>query len=489
MADITLLKVDELYMKVVADPGICYEMSEHFSYFAEGYKFMPQFKSGSWDGKIKLFNANTKKIYCGLIKDVRVFGERYGYTVEVSQDLSPMNMIPDLKAFVKQIPDIAKLTPYDYQMEAFIGSIVENKCIVLSPTASGKSFMIYLITRFLMEHVEGKILIVVPSVTLVEQMVGDFVSYDPQGTFDEYCHKIRSGAKKDTDKKTVCSTWQSIYKMPAEYFAQYDAVIVDECHQADASSLKGIIEKLPHAKFRSGFTGTLDGTKTHELFMRGMFGKVIRPTTSRKLMDQGKMADINIRMLKLKYTEAECKAVVKLNYMDEIQFIVQHEKRNKLLVDTCLSFDKNVLLLFNFIEGHGQKLFDAAQEQAEALGKQVFFVYADTPVEERERIRGLVEKHDNIIIFATYALFSTGVNMKNLHYIIFGHPFKSRIRNLQSIGRGLRISEGKLSAVLVDICDDFTTSKKQNTAFIHAIDRLKIYESEQFKYEIVDVAM
>lgn len=388
---IRITKADELFVRVDADNGILYELSEHFSYYVEGYKFMAAYKSGSWDGKIKLFNARNRTIYSGLISDIKKFANRYEYSIEIDDGAKPINTLPDLKAFVKTIPDIAVLEPYSYQMEAFAGALIENKSIVLSPTASGKSFMIYLIVRFLMEYVEGKILVVVPSISLVDQMVGDFTSYDPQETFDELCHKIRSGASKETDLRVICSTWQSIYKMPPEYFEQYDAVIVDECHQADSSSLKGIIEKMPHVKFRTGFTGTLDGSKTHELFMRGIFGKVIKPTTSRELMDQGKMANITINMMKLKYPLEECKAVTKLNYQNEVEYLVQHPKRNQFLVDTALSFNKNTLLLFNFVETHGRKLYDAAKERAEAMGKQIFFIHGGTPVEEREAVRAIAE--------------------------------------------------------------------------------------------------
>lgn len=486
-ADVVITKANELYVRLLTDKGIAFELSEHFSYFVEGYKYMPKYKSGVWDGKIRLFNVNTKTIYSGLISDIIKFCERYDYTYEIADDIKPIDFLADLKAFVKRIPEICTLTPREYQMEAFLGGIIENKSLILSPTGSGKSFIIYLIVNFLIEHTEEDILLVVPTTSLVEQMVGDFVDYDPSKTFDQKCHKIYSGKDKLANVRVTVTTWQSIYKLPAQWFRRYGAVIIDEAHQADAASLIGIIDKMPHAKFRVGLTGTLDGTKTHRLFMRGICGKIIRTTTTKKLMDDGKLAQLEVEVLRLKYQKDECKAVSKLNYQDGIAYLVQHEKRNKLLVNLSLSQKNNTLLLFNFVEGHGEKLYEQAIKKAGAAGKTVFLIHGETPVEERERIRHLVETRDDIVIYASYGVFSAGINMKNLHVVIFGHPFKSRIRNLQSIGRGLRISSGKNKALLVDICDDLTYNSKNNLALDHAVERLKIYESEQFKYRIREI--
>ena len=487
MADIIIEKDDELYIRLFTDKGISYELSEHFSYFVEGYKFMPKYKSGVWDGKIRLFNVNTRLLYSGLLDDVKKFCKRYDYTYEVKDDVLPVNFDDDLKEFVKTIPELCTLVPHDYQMEAFLGAIVENKSLILSPTGSGKSLIIYLITKFLMKYTEEDILLVVPTTNLVEQMVGDFMDYDPNKAIEGLCHKIYSGKDKQANVRITVTTWQSIYKLPKQWFDRYGTVIVDEAHQADAVCISGIIDKLPDAKFRVGLTGTLDGTKTHELFMRGLFGKLIKTTTTRKLMDEGKLAELEVVVLRLKYGKPACKEVAPLKYQDEIQYIVQHENRNKMLVNLSLKQTQNTLLLFNFVEGHGEKLFAAAELKAEKAGRQVYLIHGETKVEERERIRALVETRDDITIYASYGVFSAGINMKNLHVVIFGHPFKSRIRNLQSIGRGLRTSAGKTKATLVDICDDLTYNKKHNAAYDHSIERLKIYESEQFKYRIHEI--
>lgn len=486
-ADITLVKVNELYMRVLAEKSVLLELESFFSFYVEGYKYMEKWKSGIWDGKIRLFKLSTSMIYSSLRENILKFCQAQGYSCDVDPSLDPIKHLPEVREFVKQLPEISILEPYPYQISAFVGAIVENKSLILSPTASGKSLIFYMIVQFLLQHLEDKILLVVPTVSLVEQGVKDMISYDLTGNIEDMCHKIHSGKSKDSDRRVFVTTWQSVYKMPKEWFDKFGAVIIDEAHQADSSSLTGIIEKMPNALFRVGLTGTLSGAKTQELFMRGIFGKVIKTTTTKQLMDQGLLSTLFVRILHIKYPKADCKVISKLDYKDEISFLNQHEKRNDLLMDLSLSQEGNVLLLFNFIENHGEKLFEKAEKVALDKGKLLYFVSGGTHVEERERIRELVEQHDNLVIYASYGVFSTGINMKNLRTVIFAHPFKSIIRNLQSIGRGLRLAEGKNIAVLIDFCDDLTYGKRHNFAYTHAIERMKLYENQEFEYKLENV--
>jgi superfamily II DNA or RNA helicase len=357
----------------------------------------------------------------------------------------------------------------------------------LSPTGSGKSHIIYLIVRFLLRYTDESILICVPTTSLVEQMVGDFASYvNDDFDVETSIGKIYSGKEKITNKRVVVSTWQSIYKLPSEWFSRFGGFVCDEAHQADSGSITKIVGKLSHAPFRFGFTGTLDGSKTHDVSLRGMFGPIIKTTTTKKLMDDGVLSKLNIDVVMLRYRDDECKFVSKncKKYQDEIEWLVSNERRNKFIVATAFSQPNNTLVLFNFVDGHGEGLYKYALDKAPEFGKEVYFVHGNVKVEEREHIRRLVEKKDNIIIFASYGTFSTGINMKNLHTVIFAHPFKARIRNLQSIGRSLRKSGGKESAKLVDIGDDLTYNGRRNVTLEHLIERLKIYESEQFEYVV-----
>jgi superfamily II DNA or RNA helicase len=491
-ADIQIYKHNELYIRIEADRGVLYELNDHFSFFVKDYKYMPQYKSGVWDGKIRLFNIATKLLPSGLLIDLVKFCEKYEYSFEIvdRQKLKPINFEEDIEEFLKDLPSITKLQPkgeYQFQIDSVLNCIKINKALVLSPTGSGKSHIIYLLVRFLLRYTENSILICVPTTSLVEQMIKDFESYvNDDFDVESVCHKIYTGKEKETTKRVVVSTWQSIYRLPRQWFERFGGFICDEAHQADSSSITKIICNLSHVPFRFGFTGTLDGSKTHELNLRGLFGPLLKTTTTKKLMDDGVLSKLEIDVVILRYRREECDYVSKncKMYQDEIDWLVNHEKRNKFIISTAFSQPKNTLVLFNFVEDHGESLYKHAKERAPEFGKEVFFVHGNVKVEERERIRQLVEEKDNIVIFASYGTFSTGINMKNLHTVIFAHPFRARIRNLQSIGRSLRRSSGKESARLIDIGDDLSYNKRRNITLEHLLERLRIYDAEQFEYSV-----
>lgn len=280
-----------------------------------------------------------------------------------------------------------------------------------------------------------------------------------------------------------------LLRQEKEWFNQFDILIVDEAHQADSDALSKIINKMDHVVYRFGFTGTLDGSKTHELQCRAWFGNLIKSSTTKELMESGVLSELEIISYSLEYTKEEKKEVSKYDYQKEIDFIVSHDKRNNFLVDIALSQPKNTLLLFNLVDKHGEILFELAKKKAEKMGKKVYFISGDVKAEQREIIRQTMEKEDNIVLFASFGTLAVGVNIKNLHYIIFAHPYKARIRTLQSIGRTLRKLSGKDKATLIDICDNLTYNKHNNFAVKHAIDRLKIYESEGFdiSYQTYDL--
>jgi superfamily II DNA or RNA helicase len=491
-ADIKVYKYNELYIRIDSERSVLYEIQDHFSFFARNYKFMPQYRHGGWDGKVRLFNVATRLLPSGLLIDLVKFSEKYNYSIELidKKKFKPIDFKEDIEEFLKDLPSITKMSvegEYQYQLDAFLKCLKYNKALVLSPTGSGKSHIIYLITRFLHRYIDESILICVPTVLLVEQMVSDFASYVNDGFNAKFeCHKIYSGRARKSDKRIVVTTWQSIYKLPKEWFSNFGSFICDEAHQADSNSITKIIRNLPHVPFRFGFTGTLDGSKTHEMSLRGMFGPILKTTSTKKLMDEGVLAKLKIDVVILQYSPEERKHVHKncKTYHDEISWLVDHDKRNKFIVATALSQPKNTLVLFNFVEGHGERLYNLAKTYAKDLGKEVFFVHGDVSVEERERIRHLAEKQDNIIIFASYGTFSTGINIKNLHTVIFAHPFKARIRNLQSIGRSLRKSSGKEEAKLIDISDNLSYNSKRNVTLEHLLERLKIYGEEGFEYVV-----
>jgi len=484
MTDVTIQKKNEVYLTVECEPHIKCELSEYFTFEVPNAKFMPQYKKRLWDGTIKLFSPGDGKIYCGLYSYLTEWLNSRGYSYEdkdneyyglpqESNDLVSESGVVD---FVKSLHIPFKVR--DYQYYAIYQALKYNRRLLLSPTASGKSLMIYSITRFFTNR-RDNVLIVVPTTSLVEQMCGDFDTYG--WSSKDNCHKIYAGKDKSTSKQVTVTTWQSIYKMPKSYFENFDCVIGDEAHLFKAKSLTNIMTKLHNCKHRIGFTGTLDGSSTNQLVLEGLFGPVNNVVKTKQLIDKGYLSALKINILLLQHQE-----LLFDSYQDEMDHICTLEKRNKFIEKLSLNQSGNTLILFAYVEKHGQVLYDMINSSA-AEHRKVFFVHGGVDTEDREKVRQITETQNDAIIIASYGTFSTGINIKRLHNIIFASPSKSRIRNLQSIGRALRKGNQKEIATLYDIADDFTKGERRNYTLNHMVERVKTYSQESFNYEIIPI--
>jgi superfamily II DNA or RNA helicase len=484
VSDLILHKKNEAYIQFECDRGIAQELSDYFTFFVPGHQFTPAFKSRIWDGKIRLADLRSFTIYHGLVPYIEIFCKERDYTLEIDSDVSVTQNFSLVEA--KEFLDTLKL-PHeirDYQLKSFVQAIRNKRMLLLSPTASGKSLVLYCIIRYLQIE-NGRGLLIVPTTSLVEQMYKDFEDYGYDS--EQYCHRQYSGKDKHTNKFLTITTWQSIYKNPGEYFEQFDFVLGDEAHQFKAKSLTTILSGCVNAKYRIGTTGTLDGTQTHKLVLEGLFGPVYKATSTADLIDKGQLASFKIKCLILKHPESVCKMARSWDYNQELEYIVMNTARNDFIRNLTLSLNGNTLILFQFVEKHGKSLYANIKEHAK--NRHVFFVFGGTDVEIRESVRAITEKERDAIIVASYGTFSTGVNIRNLHNIIFASPSKSRIRNLQSIGRGLRIGDNKDEAVLFDISDDFRIGKYTNYTLKHFVDRVRIYDDEKFKYKFYNIEL
>ena len=485
---IIIEKKDEVYITVDCESDVQREISEFFTFYVPGYKFMPAFRNRMWDGKIRLFSQKTKEIYFGLFPYIKAFAEERGYVIVAGKDVEIDNKV-DRDVVTKFSNSLGqKFEARDYQIDAIFHSLKRNRALLVSPTASGKSFIIYSLIRYythlIKDEPNNRILLIVPTTSLVEQMYTDFESYG--WNVKKNCHRLYSGYSNQTDKKVLISTWQSLYKLPKEYFEQFGVVFGDEAHLFKSKSLTEIMSKLTDCKYRIGLTGTLDGAHTHKLVLEGLFGAVNKVTTTKKLMDKNQLSNLVVRCLILKHTEANCKIVSKGKYQDEIDYLVSSTPRNNFIRNLALKLKGNTLILFQLVEKHGKNLQQIIKDKAEE-GRKIFYIYGGVDTEEREKARAIVEKEDNAIIVASYGTFSTGINIKNLHNIIFASPSKSRIRNLQSIGRGLRLGDNKVNATLYDISDDLIYKSKENYTLKHFQERINIYTEEEFDYEIHNI--
>lgn len=485
MDQLIVRKLNSSFLQVETSCAVHRELSEFFKFRVPGYQFMPAYKNKLWDGFIRLYKAMDGSLYSGLLHYLKVFCDSREYTLIIDPELEIESnwKSEDTESLIKRL-----LLPFDireYQLRAVSHGIKQSRAILVSPTGSGKSLMIYSLTR----HYNKKTLIIVPTISLVSQMVSDFREYaknEPSFNVDELIHPIYGGKVKTTDKPIVVSTWQSIYNLPQKYFEQFEVVFGDEVHLFKANSLKSIMEKLVNAEYRFGTTGTLDGTLTHKLVLEGLFGPVFEVTTTKKLMDKKQLAQLKIQCVLLKYDEETRKAKKKAKYHDEIKFIVTNRQRNLFIRNLAMSMNSNTLLLFQYVETHGKVLYKMISEKLAKKdpSREVFFVAGETKGEIREEIRKITEKETNAIIVASSGVFSTGINIRNLENIIFASPTKSRIRTLQSIGRALRLGDHSDKATLYDIIDDISHKTHKNFALKHFLERAKIYDSEKFKYKI-----
>ncbi len=484
MSRIVIRKKNEVYYQLLSEPHVHRELSDYFSFEVPEAKFLkknPRYRY--WDGTIHLYSPGTGELYCGLLSHLKEWARERQYQLEYAKNdwYGEVEEVNDLVSpnGVKVFMDkICKYQPRDYQYQTVYNALRYNRGLFLSPTGSGKSLMIYSIVRYYVAT-KKKILVIVPTTSLVEQIVKDFQDYG--WSTDSYIHTIYSGKDKNSDKQVIISTWQSIYKFPKRWYDDFDCVIGDEAHLFKSKSLTGIMEKCHNAKYRFGFTGTLDGTKTHKWVLEGLFGACEKVTKTDDLIKKGHLSNLRIKILVCKHEYQYFE-----DYHSEMEYIVQNKKRNNLIKNLVKDLEGNTLVLFNYVEKHGEPLYDLINNNI-GESRKVFFVHGSIDVDEREEVRVITEKENNAVIIASYGTFSTGINIKRLHNIVFASPSKSRIRNLQSIGRVLRKGEGKDIATLYDIADDISSDKRPNYTFNHLLERIKIYQEENFKYETIKI--
>ena len=479
-------KKDDVHLKLIkgerSDEKL---LSERFTFKVEGAEFTPAFRNRYWDGKIRLYNSTDKTIYFGLYFDLIKFSKETGVSIQFD---GPRSNFPGKKniddelisGFLKTLNPHSNgkpITIRDYQQAAFKSAISTQRCLLLSPTASGKSLIIYSLVQWWRQVHNRRILIIVPTVGLVTQMISDFQDYS-NGSFNDI-QGIQAGETKEVSSRVVVSTWQSIYKQPLSWYAQFGSVVVDEVHTAQAKSLQNIMKKLLVCPDRVGLTGTLQDTKTHELVLKGLFGPIHKVITTKELMDNNSVSQMKINITRLKYNSYDRRNLPN-NYQSEMTFLINHKKRNDYICKLAEELKGNTLVIFQRIE-HGKEIFNNIK-----TNKQLFYVSGETDKDTREITRKMAEEND-VIIVASLGVFSTGINIKNLHNLVLAHPTKSKIKVLQSIGRILRKSENKSTAMVYDIVDDLKHYSRKNYALRHAGERFKYYKKEKFELILEEI--
>ena len=268
----------------------------------------------------------------------------------------------------------------------------------------------------------------------------------------------------------------------ADYLKQNDpdtANIVDDTNNWKYPR-KSIVSNLVQKRLKMTVPGDFIFSSGFNVDLKGFNLTMVSKANSKDVSTNGRYMIIAARhMIKPQKFET---------YEDEIQYLISHEQRNKFITNLTLDLKGNTLVLFSRVESHGAVLYERINNSKQS-NRKVFFVHGGVDAEEREMVREITERENDAIIVASYGTFSTGINIKNLHNVIFASPSKSRIRNLQSIGRVLRKGKNKTKAVLYDIADDCTYNSRKNYTLNHLIERIKTYNEENFNYEIITIQL
>lgn len=494
---ITIKKKNEAYLTLKGDPGVIMEISEHFTFEVPGYKFMPAYKQGRWDGRIRLYDLGKATIYSGLyVKLISFLASRgYTYSLEANgyyglpgeEDNVSLDMIKEYMSSLNLASKGKPLEYREYQAEGVYIAIKDRRALMKAATGAGKSLIIYCLFRYLLEQNEDhNILLVVPTIGLTTQMLADFKDYSSINGWDadSYVHLISGGKEKSSKKPITVSTWQSIAKMPHDYFNKFTVIACDEAHTLQAGSLTGIFEKATETVYRYGFTGTVQDTKCHALVIQGLTGPIHSIAETKDLIKAKQLTPIKINIIGLKHREEVCKAFKHSDYDKEIGYLVTNERRNKFIRNLALQTEGTCLVLYRFVENQGKPLYNLLKEKSQ--DREVRFISGEISDTEREEIRNLASSKP-IIIVASYGTFKQGVNAPGISSIIFAHPSKGKITNLQSIGRGLRLFEGKDVCKLYDIADNMCYRKYINHTFNHLSERIKQYTTEGFPFTITNI--
>ena len=489
-------KLNESFLRIQCDADIAMELSETFSFLVAGAKFSPAFRMGRWDGFIRLFNLGKRTLPLGLFGKLKEFCEQrnYEYSIEQNEFGFPGETAgityEETEEYIKTLGFDTRSKPIDvrdYQIEGVHIWLNKYRAIAVASVGAGKSLIIGSTCRYMTEELNHRVLIVVPTINLTTQMRGDFADYFAHTGWsaEDNCHLITAGADKHINKPITISTFQSIYKLDSDWFNQFGCIIADEGHRVTADTISGIFNKATEVKYKLTCTGTVHDTKCNLLQMIGLTGDVHEIAPTAQLIKDGQLVPLKIKALILNYPADICKAMKKADYDAEIKFIASNSKRNKFIAKLAMNCKGATLVLFRFVEIQGIPIYNLIKEIAG--DRIVYFVDGTVAATDREDIRNSANVDENVIIIASQPTLSTGVNIPAIENIIFAHPTKSKITSMQSIGRGLRLKDGKTSCTLFDIADNMTSGKKVNTTMRHLGERIKLYTQAGFQYTITNI--
>lgn len=486
MSDLIIEKVNSSCVHLVCEDGLSHRIYNVFSAYAPGYRFNPRFKMHVWDGKVRCYNPMSQILPIGLLNNLLIWCDQHQIQYSLQGFKDGLTDTIDKEDLEKQMNSYitAGFQARDYQVNAVHAALTNRRGVLLSCTGSGKSLMIYTFLRYLLDNKDvHRAILIVPSVSLVEQMYSDFQDYG-WDDLEDHVEMLYSGKKPTFKKEILISTWQSLEKEDQEFFEVYDACVVDECHQAKCSVVTRLLKLMHNAEYKIGTSGTLPTEISEQLQINSVIGNVLFELKSCELIARGYLTKLNIAAIFLKYPEAFIAENKERTYPEEVKMVEEYPNRNKVLnfIIDHTSPMNNMLILVN----HRNHLRDVETYLHENYpDKKVSIITGDVKAKVREEIRTGIEDEDGTILLATYQTMSTGVNIPKLHAIMLFSNSKSRIKVLQSIGRGLRKHNSKNKVIIYDIVDDLSYKKRtgriaKNYCMQHFDERSNYYIEQEF---------
>ena len=399
------------------------------------------------------------------------------FNIEVTDKFRDVITIPVLKEELVKL----NLSPRDYQEESVMSAIRNKSGVIVLPTSAGKTLVIALLVKSIQAQHDCKTLILVPDIQLVAQTYSDFIEY---GISEDEITKWTGSIEPNKDAKIVISNAQILLseKQDLSLLKDIKLLVIDEVHKLKyGNKINKVVEQIP-ALFRYGLTGTLPDNKIDQWNIFGKIGKVIYFKQSIDLREQKYISQVHVAALKLTYKNTPQFTISSMvnptaGYEEEITWLQTNQFRNSIITKLVNKADKNTLIMVDRI-AHGEELLRVLQANT---NKEVHFVHGAVEIEEREMIRKLMEEQDNVACIAISKIFSTGINIKNLHNIIFAAIGKARIKIIQSIGRSLRKHSSKKLATIFDIWDNLRYGNK------HMVERLALYDREEIPYSVTEL--
>jgi len=488
---------NEAFIRVRGTEAVEMHLSDHLKFRSPTARWSKKVKMRLQTGDVYLYNRKDHLVLKGLYNRILLFARVNNYKIKstlTDEATVPMERAESYASKVLvNIKDKGAVHLDKYQQDAVAKAIHYERLLLLSPTSSGKSAMMYAMVRWYLSY-KKRIVIIVPSTWLVDQMYQDFVQYakdidpkfDPEKTF----HRLYSGQPRKFSQPCLITTWQTLSLLETKFFNGFDVIIGDEAHGFNAKVLSLMMKTNVRSKVRIGMTGTIDDLKVHLYNLEGYFGPTYQVSTTKTLMDEGRVSQLSIEFICLNYKNfdqlLESKGYAskhRLEYTEEVDLIQNVQKRTDFIAQLGAKVIKGTtLILFQNI-AHGK----AIVESLKAMNLDdidVHYIDGQVEVDGRQEIKSIVESSKRHVIVASYGVLRQGVSIPSIDAIIFAHPTKSKIRSLQSIGRGLRLKDGKSSCTLYDIVDIFSSAGRASYCSVHGRERASFYQAEQFDMNI-----